>query len=149
MVKEKLLISACFLYDGYKYDGTNNILDCIDKLKEKYDLIPICPEVYGGLSTPRIASEQLGDKVINKEGKDVTSNFINGARLSLQKCLDNNCKKALLKAKSPSCGYKKIYDGTFTRTIIDGNGVFVKMLLEHNISIYTENEIGELLDVCK
>lgn len=145
-MKEKLLISACFLSDGYKYDGTNNILKEVELLKEKYDLVLICPEVYGGLSTPRTPSERVGNKVLNQEGKDVTDFFIKGSKTSLEKCLKNGCKKALLKAKSPSCGYQKIYDGTFTKTIIDGNGVFTEMLLKHNIKIYTEDEIGGLID---
>ena len=146
MMKEKLLISACFVSDGYKYDGTNNKLDCLNLLQERYDLVLICPEVYGGLSTPRIASEKVGSKVISQEGLDVTSNFVDGALISLKKCLDNGCKKALLKAKSPSCGYKIIYDGTFTKTKISGNGVFTEMLLEHNIEIFTEDEIGVLIN---
>jgi len=144
MVKPKLLISACFLSKGYKYDGTDNIKQEILKLEEKYEFVPICPEVYGGLSTPRIASEQVENKVLTKDGKDVTKEFELGAKLSLEKAFQNNVKIALLKAKSPSCGYKKIYDGTFTHTIIDGNGVFVKLLIANGFKIYTEEDIHEL-----
>jgi len=144
MVKEKLLVSACFVSDGYKYDGTNNINDEILKLQDKYEFVLVCPEVYGGLNTPRKPSEGLNGKVFMNDGTDVTEEFKKGALKSLEKALNNGVKRALLKAKSPSCGYGKIYDGSFSHTVVDGNGVFVQLLLENNILVYTEEDISSL-----
>ena len=144
MVKEKLIVSACFLNDGYKYDGTNNKNEKIIALGEKYDFIPVCPEVFGGLKTPRIPSEQLGDKVMMIDGTDVTEAFYNGALKSLMLAKQNGVTKAILKARSPSCGKGYIYDGTFSHTLINGNGVFAQMALDAGIKIYTEDEIEEL-----
>ena len=145
MKKEILIVSACFLKDGFKYDGTNNIRDEIKQLENKYELVLVCPEVFGGLSTPRLPSEQKGNQVFMNNGKDVTNEFNLGAKKCLDIALQNKVKKALLKAKSPSCGYKQIYDGTFTHTISEGNGVFAKLLIENNIEIYTEEDLTKLL----
>ena len=146
MEKEKLLVSACFLSDGYKYDGTNNIREDVLNLQDKYELVPICPEVFGELSTPRLPSEQKGEMVFMNDETDVTANFILGSQKAFDILKQNNIKKVLLKAKSPSCGYKEIYDGTFTHTLTKGHGVFVKMLLDSglDIQIYTENDINKL-----
>lgn len=144
MKKEKILVSACFLAKGYKYDGKDNINEKVISLQKKYDFVLICPEVMGGLSTPRDPSEQIGEKVISNKGKDVTINFINGAQKALSIANANNCKKALLKAKSPSCGKGLIYDGTFTHTIIEGNGKCCQLLLDNDIEVFTEDEIDFL-----
>jgi len=144
MVKEKLLVSACFVASGYKYDGGDNIQEAILQLQEKYDFVLICPEVFGGLETPRLPSEQRGEKVVMIDGKDVTANFVKGAKKALELALANNVKKALLKAKSPSCGSGVIYDGTFSHTKIAGDGVAAKMLKEAGIKVYTEEEIAKL-----
>lgn len=138
---EKILVSACLLGFNCKYNGENNKNEkVIEYLKDK-EVIPICPEIMGGLPTPRVPSEILNDRVINKEGLDVTENFLKGAEevLYLAKLL--NVKKALLKAKSPSCGVGEIYDGTFTHTIIAGDGTTTKLLKENNIEVITENDI--------
>ncbi len=139
--KKSIAVSACLLGHNCKYNGGNNYCSKIDKLKEQYNLIEICPEVLGGLSTPRVPSEIIGDKVINKEGLDVTANYQKGALLALEKTLASNCEMAILKARSPSCGCGKIYDGTFSSTLIDGDGVTTKLFKEHNIKVYTEEEI--------
>lgn len=102
-----------------------------------YEIIPICPEQLGGLPTPRPASEIIGDKVINNEGTDVTSNYQKGAEEALKIAKLLGIKKALLKAKSPSCGNGKIYDGTFSGTLIDGDGITTKLLKENNIEVIT------------
>ena len=137
---EKILVSACLLGVNCKYnDGNNYNEKVMEYLKDK-EIIPICPEIMGGLPTPRLASERIGDKVINKEGKDVTSNFLKGAQETLELAKKLGVKKALLKAKSPSCGYGKIYDGTFTDTLIDGNGVTAELLKNNGFSILTEKD---------
>jgi uncharacterized protein YbbK (DUF523 family) len=143
-MKEKILVSACFLQHGYKYDGTANINQQIINLAEKYEFILICPEVFGGLPTPRVPSEVLGEKVLNSIGEDVTKAFVLGAEKALQLAKANGCKKAILKAKSPSCGKGYIYDGTFSHTLTEGNGVAARLLMENGIEVYTEEEIEKL-----
>ena len=134
-VKEKILVSSCLLGLNCKYDGGNNYSNEIDEFLKDYDVIPICPEIMGGLPTPRIASERLGDKVITKDGQDVTKQFKKGAEECLYLAKKYNIKKALLKLRSPSCGRKQIYDGTFTHTVIEGNGVTAELLEKNGIEI--------------
>ncbi len=136
----KIGVSSCLLGINCKYNGRSNINEGIIKLKEKYELVPICPDVLGGLPTPRIPSEIIKDKVINKEGMDVTKNYNDGANKALQILKDNNIDIVILKSKSPSCGRDKIYDGTFSHTLINGQGVSAKLFSENNITIYDEND---------
>ena len=137
---EKILVSACLLGVDCKYNGGNNYNEKImDYLKDK-EIIPICPEIMGCLPTPRVPSERKEDKVITKEGVDVTKNFQKGAEETLKLAKLLGVKKALLKAKSPSCGYQKIYDGTFSDTLIDGNGVTTELLLKEGFTILTEKD---------
>ena len=136
-MKEKILVSACLLGVNCKYNGGNNYDKKIDEFLKDYDCIPICPEIFGGLPTPRSASEIKNNRVINKEGKDVTENFLRGAEETLKLAKKYNIKKALLKAKSPSCGNGLIYDGTFTNQLIDGDGITTKILKENGIEIIT------------
>ena len=124
-MKEKAMISACLLGVNCKYDGGNNRLpdETIGKLVSQYELIPVCPECYGGLTTPRTPSERLGDRVVSKTGVDVTAQFNKGAEAALYLARLFNVKTAILKANSPSCGSGTIYDGTFTGTLAGGDGV--------------------------
>ena len=142
---EKILISACLLGVDCKYNGKNNYNPLVEELKKKYDLIPICPEVMGGLNVPRLPSEIKEDKVINNEGLDVTFNFLSGAYQSLQLADIYNIKKAILKDGSPSCGSTYIYDGTFTKAKIKGMGKTAQLLNDNNVKIYTENDLEEIL----
>ena len=141
---EKVLVSACLIGNNCKYNGKNNKNEKIlEYLKDK-EAILVCPEVMGGMDTPRLKSEIVSNekelKVINEMGVDVTSYFVKGASIALKRALANNVKVAILKEKSPSCGYKKIYNGKFDGTKVDGSGVFTRMLLEHNIKILTEED---------
>ena len=142
---EKIIISACLLGENVKYNGLNNYNPLILKLKEKYELIPICPEVFGGLSIPRDPSEIKDNKVISSKGLDVTANFNNGAYKALKIAKDNNIKIAILKDGSPSCGSSYIYDGTFNHKKVNGFGITAKLFKDNGIKIYSENEIEELL----
>ena len=144
---EKLLISACLLGVNCKYNGKNNYNSQIEELKKKYELVPICPEVMGGLSIPRDPSEIKDDKVISNKGNDVTANFLSGAYQALQLVDISNIKIALLKDGSPSCGSSYIYDGTFSKNRISGMGITAKLLNDNSIKIYNENEIEELLNL--
>ncbi len=139
--KENIVVSACLLGVNCKYSGGNNYCEKLEALKDKYNFIDICPEVLGGLSTPRVPSEIVGNKVINKDGIDVTNNYLLGANLALKKALENNCQRAILKANSPSCGCGKVYDGTFSKKLIDGDGITTKLFKDNNIKVLTEEEI--------
>lgn len=143
---ENLLVSGCLLGKNTKYNGKNNYIPLIEKIKDKYNIIVICPEVMGGLSIPRDPSEISGNKVINNKMKDVTFEYNKGAEIALELAIKNNCKKALLKEKSPSCGVNYIYDGTFSGNIICGMGITTKLLVSNNIDVYSENEIALLLN---
>ncbi|MGI6644333.1 MAG: DUF523 domain-containing protein [Bacilli bacterium] len=143
--KPYLLISACLLGEKCRYDGDDNFVPLVDKLKEKYTLIPICPEVDGGLSIPRIPCEIIDGKVIGSDGNDYTSFYIRGATRALELAKKHDVKVAVLKAKSPSCGVNGVYDGTFTKTLVEGKGVAAKLLSDYGLILYEEDEIEKLL----
>ena len=145
---EKILISSCLLGCSTRYDGKSKRAiseDNLARLMEKYELVPFCPEIYGGLPTPRVPSERVGDEYITKDGISVTENYLKGARegRSLMRLL--GIQRALLKAKSPACGKALIYDGSFSGTLTEGNGALAELLLCAGIAVYSEDEIEELL----
>ena len=144
-MKPKLLISGCLCGNNTKYNGLNNKIEEIDKIKDLFELYVICPEVMGGLSIPRLPSEISGDFVYMSNKQDVTKNFQNGAEIALKTALKHNISIALLKDGSPSCGVHQIYDGTFTGTKIAGRGITTQLLTSHNIKVYTEKEIDLLI----
>ena len=125
-------ISSCLLGVNCKYDGHNNLKEELLYLKD--ESILLCPEVLGGLSCPRSPSEIVNGKVINKDSEDVTKQFMIGAKKALDICKKNNVDFVILKSNSPSCGCGQIYDGTFSKTLIEGDGIFTKLLKENNIN---------------
>lgn len=135
-----ILISACLTGCNCKYNGKNNFNKKVSALLDKHTVICVCPEQAGGLSTPRPPSEIRAGRIITKTGLDVTESFSAGARASLTEALKYNCTVAVLKANSPSCGFGKIYDGSFSRKLKDGNGIFAQMLFDNGIKIFTEND---------
>lgn len=140
-----ILISACLLGCACRYDGKSKPHPAVEQLHEKHTLIPVCPEIYGGLPTPRPPSEIVDDRVQNSAGEDVTDAYRRGAAEALRLAEFFGCKVAVLKAKSPSCGKGKVYDGTFSRTLTDGDGVTAALLQKNRITVYTEDEITVLL----
>ena len=141
MEKEKILVSACLLGLNCKYDGENNRNEkVLEYIKDK-EVIPVCPEIFGGLQTPRIPSEIVGDKVLNREKIDVTKEYQKGAEETLYLAKLFNVKKALLKESSPSCGSNTIYDGTFSKNKKEGMGITAKLLKENGIEIISEKEL--------
>ncbi len=140
-----IIVSACLLGISCKYNGGSNYRPALDHLKEKHNLIPVCPESYGGLPTPRNPAEIRGDKVFLSDGLDVTEEFLKGAKKMMQIADYFDCDIAILKENSPSCGNGRIYDGTFTGTLTDGNGIFVQMLKEKGVKIFGESDIDEIL----
>lgn len=135
-----ILVSACLLGTDCKYNGKNNFNKKISYLADRHTIIPICPEILGGLSTPRPPAEIRNGRVINKIGEDVTDAFVEGAKKTLDTAKKYNCKLAVLKANSPSCGCGEIYDGNFSKTLISGNGICAKMLIDNGIKVLTEND---------
>ncbi len=141
----KILISACLLGTPCRYDGKSKRHALIDVLAERHELIPICPEVLGGLPTPRTPSERAGDAVLMQSGRDVTENYRAGAQAALALAREHGCTLAVLKARSPSCGSGEIYDGTFSRTLTARDGVTAELLKAHGIRVFTEEEVPSLL----
>lgn len=142
-MKKKALISACLIGADCRYDGKNNGLpeEKLKKLREEYELIPVCPECYGGLTTPRIPSERVGDRVLAKTGTDVTEQFKRGAETALKLAQIFDAETAILKENSPSCGCGTIYDGTFSGTLTEGDGVTAELLKKHGITVLGETKI--------
>ncbi len=140
-----ILISACLLGLNCRYDGTGIFIEQLHILKEKHHLVPVCPEIFGGMKTPREPAEKLMGRIITKTGKDVTKYYIKGANEILKLAKFYDCKFAILKERSPSCGHGKIYDGTFSGTVIDGNGVTAGLLIENGIIVIGESQIETLL----
>ena len=145
-MKEKLLVSACLLGRNCKYNGGNNYTPAVEALKERYELVPVCPECFGGLPIPHPPSERVGDKVLSKTGEDVTAAFRLGAEKTLEAARRHGTALALLKERSPSCGFGAVYDGTFAGTVVPGNGVAAELLAESGVAVYGESRIQELLD---
>ncbi|MCD8099955.1 MAG: DUF523 domain-containing protein [Oscillospiraceae bacterium] len=143
-----VLISACLLGCACRYDGASKPLDggVLDALRERFTLIPVCPESYGGLPCPRAPSERRGGAVVSSEGGDVTAQFAKGAREALRIARLTDAKLALLKERSPSCGHGEIYDGTFSGTLVGGSGVTAELLAQNGIEVIGESKITELLE---
>ena len=144
---EKILISACLLGVASRYDGKSKLPrqgDAIWQVCQKYAPVPFCPEVYGGLTTPRVPSERVGERVMMKDGRDVTENYERGAKEALMLCKRLGIKKALLKARSPSCGVGRIYDGSFSMALTEGDGVCAEMLRAQGIAVFSEEELERL-----
>ena len=140
----RMLVSACLLGFKCRYDGKSCGKENVTALMEKHELIPFCPEIYGGLTTPRDPAEIRGDRVVNSKGRDVTAEYTKGAEEALRMAKLYGCDTALLKEKSPSCGSGKIYDGTFTGTLTDGWGIAARLLKEKGIRVLGESDIDKL-----
>lgn len=131
----RVLVSACLLGYNCKYNGKNNLNSKIVQLLKTHEVIPVCPEMFGGLSCPRIPCEKVGDRILDKEGNDCTKQFIKGAEEALNIAKEKQVDFAILQKRSPSCGNSVIYDGTFKGNLIAGNGVFAQKLQSLNIPI--------------
>lgn len=145
----KILISACMLGDNVRYDGGNHLIKhpIIQRWRQEGRLIPLCPEIAGGLPTPRPPAEtqcKFPILITTREGTDVTPEFLTGAEKALEIAKRENVACALMKAKSPSCGNKRIYDGNFTNTLVDGAGVAAAELIRNGIPVFSEKELGDL-----
>ncbi|MGI0118177.1 DUF523 domain-containing protein [Zooshikella sp. RANM57] len=153
---KKILISACLLGEPVRYDGKSiSFKDRkIRYFQQQGYLVPVCPEVIGGLPIPREPAEIIksvggffDQKVITKGGSDVTDAFQRGANRALEIALQNNVMAALLKSNSPSCGNLQIYDGSFSGRLIDGLGITVTVLKKAGIPVFNEMQIDLLCDL--
>lgn len=145
-----ILVSACLLGHDCKYNGGNNLNPLLVELLKDEEIISVCPEQLGGLPTPRIPSEiqngsgkeVLAGKsiIVNKEGQNLTDNFIKGAKLTLAKAKNANAILAILKSRSPSCGVNVIYDGTFSSQLRSGDGVTTSLLRQNNIKVISDED---------
>ncbi|QIO07299.1 DUF523 domain-containing protein [Acinetobacter shaoyimingii] len=153
----KFLISACLVGHPVRYDGKHCLHSKLKALIKTEQAVVICPEVAGGLSTPRLPAEIVGGdgfdvlqgqaKVLNSIGEDVTQAFLYGAHQALEWAKAHHVTHVILKANSPSCGASLIYDGTFTGQKIQGNGVTSALLKQHGFEVWTEDEFLKALDL--
>ncbi len=143
----RILVSACLLGVNCRYNGIPKEEAAVKELLNREDitLIPVCPEQLGGLPTPRTPSERKGDGVVSSEGEDRTAAFVRGAQEALRLAKLYGCEAALLKERSPSCGNKEVYDGSFTGTVVSGEGVTAEGLRKNGVRAFGESELAEFL----
>ncbi len=154
--KQKILISACLMGEKVRYNGTDLLIEhpLLKQWHRNGRLVSVCPEVTGGLSTPRAPAEIINGNgetvlsqqttVVNNIGEDVTQAFILGAQKTLQIAKENHCIVAILTERSPSCGSNMIYDGSFSGQRIKGMGVTSALLEQHNIRVFNQEQIEQL-----
>ena len=144
-----ILVSACLLGENCKWDGGNNRNERVMALCAGREVIPVCPEVAGGLPVPRQPSEIRDGRVVARNGTDVEAAFRTGAEKCLALCEGKQIDFAILKARSPSCGKDWIYDGSFSGTLVSGDGVFAAMLKARGVPVFTEDETDEAASIIK
>jgi len=147
---KKILISACMFGQPVRYDGNHNSVmehPTLALWQEEGRLVPICPEISGGLKTPRPAAEaqsRFPILITTCEGEDVTPEFLLGAEMALECAQEHDVCCALMKARSPSCGNDQIYDGNFDGTLIPGSGAAAAELIQAGIPVFNENQLDAL-----
>ena len=144
MKKKKIIVSACLLGKNCKYNGGNNYNEAIVEFLKDKEVIAVCPEVMGGLPTPRKPSEIVHGVVTNTEGVSVDSEFRQGAKVAMDLIKDEEIECAILQSRSPSCGTKQIYDGTFSKRLIEGQGIFAEQLAKKEIKLIDSDEFANL-----
>jgi uncharacterized protein YbbK (DUF523 family) len=154
--RAKILVSACLLGEPVRYDAKSNSVnhDLMGQWQREGRFVSICPEVQGGLSTPRAPAEiQSGSgadvligqaRIKTVEGDDVTPAFLDGAQKAVQRAISQGCKLALMSARSPSRGNNQIYNGQFSGELIEGQGVTASLLEQNGIKVFNQNQLLEL-----
>lgn len=135
-----ILVSACLLGEKCRYDGEGNYSQSVVQELENKAFIGVCPEVAGGLGTPRMPAEIVGERILRADGTDVTLAFQTGVELCMQLLDQYSVHRAILKSRSPSCGVGEIYSGKFNGTLVPGDGLFTRALKLKNIPCQTEEE---------
>ena len=138
-----ILVSSCLVGKPCKYNGKSNYNERVVEFLMNKDFILICPETLGGLSAPRAPGEIRGERVIDAEGKDLTSFFRQGAEIVLKKAREYEADLCILKESSPSCGVHTVYDGTFSGKKIKGQGLTARLLSENGFKIISEKDIDK------
>lgn len=151
---DPVLVSACLAGRACRYDGSGAFEDSVTTLVQEGRAVLVCPEVDGGLGTPRPAAEIVGGdgadviagraRVVTKEGVDVTEAYLKGARRALEAARRSGAGIAILKARSPSCGCGEVYDGTFSQTLQVGDGVAAALLKAEGIEVLTDEDVTKL-----
>lgn len=131
----KIMVSACLLGENCKYNGGNNRNEKVLEFIKGHEVIPVCPEVMGGLPTPRVPSEIVNGVVTSRDGRNVDKEFRTGAQIEFEKAIKENVDLVILQSRSPSCGPKEIYDGTFSKQRIPGQGVFAKLVMDYGFRV--------------
>lgn len=140
----RLLVSACLLGVPCRYDGGSRPCAQALALAQDHCLVPVCPEIYGGLPTPRPPAERVGERVLTQAGKDVTRAYDRGAQAALDLFRRTGCQAALLKARSPSCGAGAVYDGSFQGRLRPGDGVTAALLKAQGVPVASEEDLSPL-----
>ncbi len=145
---QKILISGCLLGAKVRYNGEDKLIEhqLVNQWIKERRFVSVCPEMAGGLPTPRPPAEMIGRQVLTKHGVDVTVEFQRGAEIALRLCQQHGIKVALLKARSPSCGNEAVYDGTFSGRTIPGQGVTAALLIENGIRVFNEDQLLDAAD---
>ncbi len=138
----RILVSACLMGLCTRYDGGHCENEELMRLLTRHTLVPVCPEQLGGLPTPRVPCERVGEAILSKDGTDHTAAFLRGAAEAFKLHTMCGCAAAVLKARSPSCGKGPIYDGSFTGALTDRAGLFAQQLLDAGIPVFDEREIS-------
>ncbi len=144
MKKEPLIVSACLLGERCRYDGGSKRCEAAAALAGRYELVPVCPEVLGGMPVPRTPAEIRGARVVSSDGEDRTEKFMLGAARTLELARGAGAVKALLKSGSPSCGHGLVHDGSFSGGMKPGDGVTAALLLRNGIEVFTELDMDGL-----
>lgn len=139
-MSEPVLISACLLGEPCRFDGRSSNNEQLKQALQDKQLIPVCPEVAGGLPIPRPAAEILGNRVVREDGTDVTHYFEAGAQDCLESGVAQGATFAILKSRSPACGCGQVYDGSFTKNLIPGDGIFTRSLKEAGIQCFSDED---------
>lgn len=142
----KILVSACLLGRDCKYNGGNNRNECLLEFLKDHEVIPVCPEVLGGLPIPRDPAEIVGDTVRTGSGRSVDREYRIGAERALKIGMEAGAQLAILQSRSPSCGVKEIYDGSFTRRKIPGKGIFARVLEANGIPMVDIEDLKHFLE---
>lgn len=137
----KIAVSACLLGYNCKYNGKNNLNPRLKEHLANCEVLPVCPEMEGGLPAPRIPCEIVGERVIDRNGEDRTEAYEKGAAAALHRMEEEGIDTVIVQPRSPSCGKSQIYDGTFTGRLIPGSGRFTEMAIKKGVNVLEPEEI--------
>lgn len=145
-MRPRVLVSQCLLGAPCRYDGRCAGNEDVRREAAARGWIPVCPEILGGLPTPRVPAERQGERVVARDGADVTAAYRRGAEEALRLARLYGAKYALLKERSPSCGSGAVYDGAFCGRLVPGDGVTAALLKAHGVAVFGETELAKLIE---